>query len=222
MQTTTAGRPAAATEFTTKVKGKWHLNETKIELPKLPAGMQQPKDFKMPGAQVSLKNMESGDTWTVINGKATKLDTTSSEVMRAMAGTKVAGPLAGALFKNTGKKEKVGDYETEVWESVTEDTTIVAWVAPSLLHIKEAMMSVKPKEGSVEAQAWSAYSPLPGFVVKESISTDMGKMLAKSIPAGAKVPAHLSNMKSVSIREVVEVKELNFSAAEFVLPEGVQ
>lgn len=222
IQSTTGGRPGGQTLSTTKVKGKWSLSETKIEMPELPGGLQIPKSAARLGPQMSIKNMENGDTWLVTDGIAKKLDTTASDVMTTMAGAKPASPMAGASFQNTGRTEKVRDYDTEIWESSTKEATVTVWVAPALVHIKRSLENIKPKEGTPDAEYHRALAPLPGLVVKERIVRDMGRMLARSIPAGAKVPAGLASMKSVSLREVTEVRELAFSEEEFRLPEGVE
>jgi hypothetical protein len=225
---TAGGRPGGKIQHTLKIKGKWQLSESRIELPTLPGGVRLPKGVEAQlGKNATVKNLETGETWVVSNGVVQKINLSAANVAGAMAGGG-AGlnggySWSGVCFKNTGKTEKVREYNTEIWESVTGSATVTVWVAPALLEIKQAIdRAPSSVEKGPEAEIRKAMAVLPGFVVKQRTVTDVGKTMAKSIPAGAKVPPGFSNMKAQSVTEVTEVKEITFSESDFRLPAGVK
>lgn len=225
--TTTGGRPGAKIQFTHKIKGKWQLSESTIDLPALPGGIQLPKGVQNQiRKNLSVRNLETGESWRVVNGIAQKDDQTAANVMGAMAkGKDKQGqglPMIEASFKNTGKTEKVGAYDTEVWESVSATGSVTVWVAPALMNIQQIVAKGPSSEtNGAEAAIRKAMAVLPGFVLKQRIITDQGKIIARSIPPGAKIPPGVANMKSQSLQEVTEVKEITFSESDFHLPSGV-
>ena len=103
--------------------------------------------------------------------------------------------------KATGKMEKVGDFDTEIFEMNQGTLQAKLWIAkefPNAQNIKDQMMKLSSAMGG------AGFDPskvdVPGMVVKSEVSTPVGKMTIT----------------------LVKAKEEPVDDKEFVKPEGYQ
>lgn len=216
----TGGNPGGKMHTVIKVKGPWTISQVEMAPVKLPGSQQA---MPMPTMPATLVNGETREVFQMNDGKWVKRPIPSAAQMEMTEKAMAGNPMANAKFKPTGRKEKVREYDTEVWESVDDATKITVWVAPALKKFKDQVGKGSPGMTKESAEKMRiAWAVLPGYVVKSSIESDMAKQMAASMPPGSKMPEGMANMKSLTVSEVEEIKEVTFTESEFPLPEVVK
>jgi hypothetical protein len=167
--------------------------------------------YKIKGdnARVDMPNPLGGKTTTIINGATGDMTTLMEAQKMAMkmnlkdiqkAAAAAAQPDLSALApKPTGEKEKVGEWNTEIYEVKVGETTVKMWVAkdfPNGKAIREAMSK------TAKSMAGGGFDPskfeVPGMTVKTEAGTPIGKM----------------------VTTLLSVKEEVIPESEFVVPPG--
>jgi hypothetical protein len=171
--------------------------------------------YKIKGddARVEMPSPIGGKVTTIIKGATGEMVTLMEQQKMAMklnmkdvqkqseAQQKAAGMDLSAMSpKATGQKEKVGEWNTEIYELTAGGATVKMWVAkdfPNWKAIQDAMgKATKATGGGMDL---SKLQP-PGMTVKTETGTAMGKMTTL----------------------LVSVKEAPVPASDFVVPEGYQ
>ena len=158
----------------------------------------------MGGNVTTLMNFKSGDMVTLMHQQKIAMKMNLSDVKKQQeAGQKALGvdPAKMEKPKSTGQKEKVGDYETEIFEMKQGTLEAKLWIAkdfPNAQSIKDQMMKLSSSMGG------AGFDPnkidVPGMVVKSEVNTPMGKMTIT----------------------LVKAKEEAVDEKEFIKPEGYQ
>jgi hypothetical protein len=173
--------------MTMKIKG----DQARMDMPASAAG------------EVSvIMNFKSGEMATLMHGQkmAMKMNLDAAK-KQAEAGQKAAGidPSKIEKPKSTGKTEKVGEWDTEIFETNFSGTPAKFWVAkdfPNYKGITEQMNKLSAATGG------AGFDPskfdLGGMVVKSEMTTPAGKVTST----------------------VVKAKEEPVDAAVFVMPTG--
>jgi len=114
---------------------------------------------------------------------------------------KAAGAADALKPKPTGEKEKIGQWDTEVYEVTAGETKVKLWVAkdyPNAKAIKDAM--AKASKSMAGSGMDLTKFDLPGMTVKTEAGTALGKMTTT----------------------LVSVKETPVPDSDFVVPDGYQ
>ncbi|MCX7826900.1 MAG: DUF4412 domain-containing protein [Verrucomicrobiae bacterium] len=161
--------------------------------------------FGPAGAMSTLIDTVSGDTTTLIHAQRMALKMPGAQLRQTMeALQKQAGGAKPAPPKPTGKTEKVGEYNTEIYTWAANGTTQTLWIAKDFPNYSKLKPHLKRLHDSPMAGPGKGMSPdldaLPGMVVKMEGSI-----------AGQKVSM-----------TVVSVKETNFDAGIFETPADYQ
>ncbi len=156
------------------------------------------------GNVTTLMNFKSGDMITLMHQQKMAMKMNLSDVKKQQeAGQKALGvdPSKIEKPKATGTKEKVGDYDTEVYEMNQGTLQAKLWIAkdfPNAQSIKDQMAKLTSSMGG------AGFDPskldVPGMVVKSEVNTPVGKMTIT----------------------LVKAKEEAVDDKEFVKPEGYQ
>ena len=150
-------------EITMKIKGE----KGRVDLPSGPAG-----------AVSMIIDGATGDVSNVIHGQKMVIKMGGAQFKSAVEQAKKAtGDAAVEKPKATGTKEKVGEWDTEIFETKTGGQTGRIWVAkdfPNAAKIKAEMMKISKATGQGAMDA--ATMDLPGMPVKAEINTAAGKM----------------------------------------------
>ncbi len=156
------------------------------------------------GNVTTLMNFKSGDMVTLLHQQKMAMKMNLSDVKKQQeAGQKALGvdPSKIEKPKATGTKEKVGDYDAEIYEMNQGTLQAKLWIAkdfPNAQSIKDQMMKLTSSMGG------AGFDPskldVPGMVVKSEVNTPVGKMTITLIKA----------------------KEEAVDEKEFVKPEGYQ
>ena len=156
------------------------------------------------GNVTTLMNFKSGDMVTLMHQQKMAMKMNLADVKKQQeAGQKALGvdPTKIEKPKATGAKEKVGDYDTEIFEMNQGALQAKLWIAkdfPNAQAIKDQMMKLSSSMGG------AGFDPskvdVPGMVVKSEVSTPVGKMTIT----------------------LVKAKEEPVDDAEFKKPEGYQ
>ncbi len=169
-------------------------------------GDQARMDMPSPlgGNVTTLMNFKTGDMVTLMHQQKMAMKMNLSDVKKQQeAGQKALGvdPTKIEKPKSTGQKEKVGDYDTEIFEMNQGSLQAKMWIAkdfPNAQAIKDQMMKLSSSMGG------AGFDPskvdVPGMVVKSEVSTPVGKMTIT----------------------LVKAKEEAVDEAEFKQPEGYQ
>lgn len=216
----TGGRPGIKSHTVMKIKGPWQFSQVEMGPVKSPGSFQP---MAMPKSPTTLVNCDTREIFVMKNGKWDKQSIPSASQMEMTEKAMGGNPMANAKFKPTGRNEKVSGYDSEVWESKSGNAVVTVWAAPALKNYKKTISMSSPgmtKES--EEKMRKAWSVLPGYVVRSRIEIDMSKIIAASMPPGAKLPQGVANMKSVSTSTVEEIREVTFTDAEFPLPAGAK
>jgi len=162
-------------EVTMKVKG----DQARMDMPN-PLG----------GNVTTLMNFKSGDMVTLMHQQKMAMKMNLSDVKKQQeAGQKVLGvdPAKLEKPKATGATEKVGEYNTEVYEMSQGGMQAKLWVAkdfPNAQVIKDQMMKLSSSIGG------AGFDPskvdVPGMVVKSEVNTPVGKMTVTLVRAEEK------------------------------------
>ena len=178
-------------EVTMKVKG----DNARMDMPS-PLG----------GNVTTLMNFKTGDMVTLleIQGQKKAMKMNLSDVKKQQeAGQKALGvdPSKIEKPKATGQKEKVGEYDTEVFEMNQGTLQAKLWIAkdyPNAQSIKDQMAKLNASMGGGGIDP--SKIDVPGMVVKSEVSTPVGKMTIT----------------------LVKAKEEPVDEKEFIKPEGYQ
>jgi len=156
------------------------------------------------GNVTTLMNFKSGDMVTLMHQQKMAMKMNLSDVKKQQeAGQKALGmdPSKIEKPKSTGAKEKVGDYDTEIFEMNQGSLQAKLWIAkdfPNAQSIKDQMMKLNSAMGGGGIDP--SKLDVPGMVVKSEVSTPVGKMTIT----------------------LVKAKEEPVDEKEFVKPEGYQ
>jgi hypothetical protein len=156
------------------------------------------------GNVTTLMNFKSGDMVTLMHQQKMAMKMNLSDVKKQQeAGQKALGvdPAKLEKPKTTGAKEKVGEYDTEIFEMNQGGLQAKLWIAkdfPNAQAIKDQMMKLTSSMGGGGIDP--SKIDVPGMVVKSEVSTPVGKMTIT----------------------LVRAKEEPVDDKEFVRPEGYQ
>jgi Domain of unknown function (DUF4412) len=156
------------------------------------------------GNVTTMMNFKSGEMVTLMHAQKMAMKMNLSDIKKQQeAGQKALGidPAKMEKPKATGQKEKIGDYDAEVYEMNQGGMQAKLWVAkdfPNAQSIKDQMMKVSSSMGG------AGFDPskidVPGMVVKSEMNTPVGKMTVT----------------------LVKAKEEPVADSEFTQPEGYQ
>jgi len=174
---------------TTKVKG----DQARMDMPS-PLG----------GNVTTLMNFKSGEMVTLMHQQKIAMKMNIAALKKQQeAGQKAFGvdPSKMEKPKATGQKEKVGDYDTEVFEMKQGTLEAKLWIAkdfPNAQSIKDQMAKLSSSMGG------AGFDPskldVPGMVMRSEVNTPVGKMTIT----------------------LVKAKEEAVDEKEFIKPEGYQ
>ena len=156
------------------------------------------------GNVTTLMNFKSGDMVTLMHQQKMAMKMNLSDVKKQQeAGQKALGvdPSKVEKPKATGAKEKVGEYDTEIFEMNQGSLQAKLWIAkdfPNAQSIKDQMAKLNASMGGGGIDP--SKIDVPGMVVKSEVSTPVGKMTIT----------------------LVRAKEEAVDDKEFIKPEGYQ
>jgi hypothetical protein len=156
------------------------------------------------GSVTTLMNFKSGDMVTLMHQQKMAMKMNLTDVKKQQeAGQKALGmdPSKVEKPKATGQKEKIGEYDTEIFEMRQGGLEAKLWIAkdfPNAQSIKDQMMKLNAAMGGGGIDP--SKIDVPGMVVKSEVSTPVGKMVIT----------------------LVKAKEETVDDKEFVKPEGYQ
>ena len=177
---------------------------TKIKSGKVRADLNGPL-----GAMSSIIDSVSGDSVQLIHGQKMAMKTSAAQMKQAIEMSKQA---AGAAPQTnappvkpqaTGQKEKVGEYECEIYTWTGGGVTSRYWIA--LKHPQAALLKSAEKEMRSGALGLAMGS-----------GPDMADLPGPAL----KTEMNVANMKTVST--IVSVKETPVDAADFEVPKDYQ
>lgn len=156
------------------------------------------------GSALVLMNFKTGEmtTYTAVQGQKIAMKMNLDDLKKQQeAGQKMLGvdPAKIEKPKATGTKEKVGDFDTEIFEMSAGPLTSKLWVAkdfPNAQVIKDQMAKVTAGMGGAGMDP--SKMDIPGMVVKSEVTTPGGKMTIT----------------------LVKAKEEDVDEKEFAKPEG--
>jgi hypothetical protein len=142
------------------------------------------------GNVTTLMNFKSGDMITLMHQQKMAMKMNLADVKKQQeAGQKALGvdPAKLEKPKATGATEKIGEYNTEVYEMNQGGMQAKLWVAkdfPNAQAIKDQMMKLSSSIGG------GGFDPskidVPGMVVKSEVNTPVGKMTVTLVRAEEK------------------------------------
>ena len=156
------------------------------------------------GNVTTLMNFKTGDMVTLMHQQKMAMKMNLNDVKKQQeAGQKALGldPSKVEKPKATGTKEKVGEYDTEIYDMNQGALQAKLWIAkdfPNAEVIKQQMMKLSSSMGGGGIDP--SKIDVPGMVVKSEVSTPVGKMTIT----------------------LVKAKEEPVDEKEFVQPEGYQ
>ena len=156
------------------------------------------------GNVTTLMNFKTGDMVTLLHQQKMAMKMNLADVKKQQeAGQKALGvdPSKIEKPKSTGQKEKVGDYDTEIFEMNQGTLQAKLWIAkdfPNAQSIKDQMAKLNASMGGGGIDP--SKIDVPGMVVKSEVSTPVGKMTIT----------------------LVKAKEEPVDEKEFIKPEGYQ
>lgn len=190
----------------------WVL-ETKIESPQVnSSGVMKIKGDKLrvdmdagpAGAVSSIIDSSTGDTIQVLHAQKMAMKMSAAQIKSAMEAAgqmpkKDAAPVPAA--KATGEKEKVGDYECEIYTWTDAGTSVRLWIAKDHPHGAALQaLDKKMRSGVLGAmQKGPDTSLLPGPSLKTETTVGGAKMMTNT---------------------VVSIKEQPLDAKDFEVPAG--
>lgn len=149
-------------EVTMKVKG----DKSRVDMPSGPAG-----------AMSMIIDGTTGEMSTIMHGQKMVMKADSKMLKQAAEqAKKAAGDTTQTKPKPTGKTEKVGEWNTEIFEVTMGGMTSKIWVAkdfPNADKVKAEMMKVSKAMGQNPADA--AAMDVPGFPVKTEATLPGGQ-----------------------------------------------
>jgi hypothetical protein len=188
--------------------------ESKIESPKLNAttttkfkGDKMRSDIKggPAGEMSTIMDATSGDTVTLIHAQKIAMKTSGAQLKSAMeAARKMLGTPDGAsaAVTPTGKSEKIGQYDCDIYTWTDGKTTTTLWIAKNYPQAESLKAFQKLMQKSIlgGGQLGPDTSALPGFAVKTETLTNGDKITTT----------------------VLSTKEATIDASEFQAPAGYQ
>jgi hypothetical protein len=171
----------------TKIKG----DQIKIDSP-VPGG----------GNYTTIVNAQTGDATTLMHAQKMGMKMNINAIqkqMQAVTGGNAANPANMSKPKATGQKEKVGEYDADVYEMSVMGQNIKMWAAKDYPHaqkLKEQMNKLaKATSGGMMDPS---HFDVPGMIVKTEMTTPQGKVT----------------------QTLTSVREENVAATEFEIPTG--
>jgi hypothetical protein len=152
-------------------------------------GDQARMDMPSPlgGNVTTLMNFKSGEMVTLMHQQKMALTMSLNDVKKQQeAGQKAIGidPSKTEKPKATGQTEKVGEYDTEIYEMNQGGMQAKMWIAkdfPNAQSIKDQMTKLTSSMGG------TGFDPskldVPGMVVKSEVNTPVGKMTVTLVKA---------------------------------------
>jgi len=191
--------------------------ETKVESPQMNSNMvtkikggKMRADMTGPlGAMSSIMDGASGESVQLIHGQKMAMKTSAEQMKQAIEMSKklagATGDPAAAQTKPqaTGQKEKIGEYECEIYTWSGGGMSSRFWVAlnhPQAALLKNAEKQMRSGALSAVAAAGPDVTSLPGPALKTE--------------------TQVANMKTVAT--IISVKEGTVDAAEFEVPKDYQ
>ena len=152
-------------------------------------GDQARMDMPSPlgGNVTTLMNFKSGDIIMLLQQQKMAINMNLTDVKKQQEAGQIAlemDPTKIEKPKGTGQKEKVGEYDTEIFELIQGKLTAKLWIAkdfPNAQSIKDQMAKLGTAMGG------AGFDPskvdLPGMVVKSDVTTPVGKMTITLVTA---------------------------------------
>lgn len=164
--------------ITTKIKG----DKVRLDMPATPQG-----------AISTIMDVNTGDSITLMHGQKAVIKIPGTEIRQMAENMKKARANGAATnaapkFHDTGKTEKVGDYDTEIytWSSPNGATQTV-WVAKNFPNYAGIKVQMDKLNNSPVAQMSKDTSPdvgaLPGMVVKTQMEMNGQKVTSTLVSA---------------------------------------
>lgn len=172
--------------ITTQIKG----NNIRVDIPATPQGSMS-----------TIMNLSSGDSITLLHKEKTAMKVPGTEIKemvenmkktRATAGTNAAPP----KFQDTGKTEKVGTYDTEIYTwSSPDGAKQTVWVAKNFPDYAQIKVQMDKLNNSPLAQLSKGTVPdvstLPGMVVKTQMDMN-GQNVTSTLVSAKEEPVDAS------------------------------
>jgi len=139
------------------------------------------------GNVTTLINFKSGDMITLMHQQKLAMKMNLTEVKKQQeAGQKALGidPAKMEKPKSTGKSEKVGEYDAEIYEMNQSGMQAKMWVAkdfPNAQSIKDQMAKLGSTMGGTGVDP--SKLDVPGMLVKSEVNTPVGKMTVTLVKA---------------------------------------
>ena len=157
-------------EMVMKIKG----DKGRVDMPNSPAG-----------AVSMIIDGASGEVSTVIHSQKMVMKMGGDQLKAAVEqAKKTAAATPSEKPKATGKMEKVGEWDTEIYDANMGGQSAKIWVAknfPNAEKLKAEMLKISKAMGQGGMDAASA--DVPGMPVKTEITTAIGKMTTTIIKA---------------------------------------
>lgn len=172
-----------------KIKG----DKARMDMPAGPAGQMS-----------VIMDTQSGEMATIMHGQKMVMKMNIADAQKqASSAQKQAGidPEKMAQPKATGTKEKVGDWEAEIYEMDTGSGMMKMWVAKDFPNYQKIMKGMNKLSSATSGNGFDPSKfELPGMVVKSEMTTPVGKVTTTLVSAAEK----------------------DVEAKDFVMPEGYQ
>lgn len=171
---------------------------------------------------VSLTNLRTGDIYQAMPDGTMVKSTYGERKPDAEEGVKHLQKISGSKgkleWKSTGRHEKVGDWDTEIFTFEGPLSKGTAWVAPALAKYKEKLKRGTADTTGYKDQFWADEAGLPGIIVRDEAEINSGKIMQASLPPEAKVHVDYSGMRTKTTSRIVSIEEKELPASEFELP----
>jgi hypothetical protein len=152
-------------DITTKIKG----DKGRVDMPGGPIG-----------AMSVIINGASGEMSTLMHGQKMIMKMSGAQMKdmvekaKAAAGTPAA---AAEKPKSTGKTEKIGEWDTEIFDVKMGGQSAKIWVAKSFPNAAKVKAELSKMSKSMGQAASDPYSvDIPGLPVKTEVESPLGKM----------------------------------------------
>lgn len=138
-------------------------------------------DMPSPAGQMSaITDLKAGQIVTLLPAQKMAMKMSIDDAKKAAQGQV---PDATAAPKDTGKKEKVGDYDCEIYTIDAAGTTATMWVAKGYPNYKKFLEETKKLSALSQTGIDPNKFDLGGMVVKTEMNTAIGKMSMTLISA---------------------------------------
>jgi len=171
--------PMVNGNITTKIKG----DKVRLDMPATPQG-----------AISTIMDVKTGDSITLMHGQKAVIKISGTEIRQMAENMKKARANGAATntkppkFHDTGKTEKAGDYDTEIYTWLSPDgATQTVWVAKNFPNYAGIKVQIDKLNNSPVAQMSKDTSPdvgaLPGMVVKTQMEMNGQKVTSTLVSA---------------------------------------